>query len=485
MNGSKDKKQNVPYIHLFRTVSGAYLYDVNRDKAVPVPDGVYRYLEDEQRGICPVGEPPETLEFIEQLKMEGYLKTKRVSAIKHHRCDMMSCHIRHKVRHVILQVTQRCNLRCEYCVYSGDYHNRRHSNKNMSFEVAKKAMDYYISHSSDTGELSIGFYGGEPCLNFDLIQKCVDYMDKEAEGRVVKYNMTTNATLLTDKILRFLVDHQFSLMISLDGTRETHNRHRKFAADGKGSYDVVIKNIERLKEQYPEYARSCVQFNCVIDPEYSFASIEEAIENSPVLADMKFRSTTINVRNTDKKYCLSDAYMEEVSYEKFKIQLELLGELPPGSGSKLLNHYKSTLKKSLENADGEGNWEIPDEWHHGGPCLPGTTRLFVNVEGDFYPCERVNEDNPEFKIGNVETGIDINAAEAILNFDRDRIDICRNCWAFLRCNQCISYLEGKDGAAMEKRIQYCKETRRSVEEDLKDACVLKDLGCNYLILKNR
>ena len=49
-----------------------------------------------------------------------------------------------------MQVTQNCNLRCKYCVYSGSYSNRVHSNKRMSFETAKSAIDFLYAHSSMT-----------------------------------------------------------------------------------------------------------------------------------------------------------------------------------------------------------------------------------------------------------------------------------------------------------------------------------------------
>lgn len=54
---------------------------------------------------------------------------------------------------LILQVTQNCNLRCKYCIYSGSYINRRHNNKRMDFTIAKKAIDYYIRHSSQLQKL--------------------------------------------------------------------------------------------------------------------------------------------------------------------------------------------------------------------------------------------------------------------------------------------------------------------------------------------
>ncbi len=69
---------------------------------------------------------------------------------------------------MILQVTQRCNLRCEYCIYSGDYKNRSHTNKDMPWESARQAIDYFIAHSRDTNPIMLAFYGGEPLLNMKL-----------------------------------------------------------------------------------------------------------------------------------------------------------------------------------------------------------------------------------------------------------------------------------------------------------------------------
>ena len=474
------KVYDSPFIHLFETVSGTCFYDVNKDKCVSVTREIYEYLEKGNDRLDPEEKP----EYIRQLEKDGFLKTKRVGRIKHSKSEILPYYLKNKIRHLILQVTQNCNLRCEYCVYSGDYQNRTHSQKKMSFDVAKKAMDYYLSHSRDNNSLSMGFYGGEPCLNFELVKKCVDYFEEKAEGRTTAYNMTTNATLLSEDIIDYIVKHDFSLMISLDGPREVHDKHRKLAFSEEGSFDRVMKKVEYLKEHYPEYCRSSVAFNCVLDTENDFEKINHFVKSSPLISDMKIRSSGINTRNTDKRYGLNEKFLEETNYEKFKIQLELLGELPPGSGSRLLSNYKSSLKKALERADDAGNSELPDEWHHGGPCMPGAMRLFVNAEGIFYPCERVNEANCMLQIGNVEEGIDVQKAEHILNFDEERIDICKNCWAFRRCRQCVSYFEGDDAPSAEKRENHCKITRKSVEEDMKDICVLQALKCNYLVTLN-
>lgn len=54
-------------------------------------------------------------------------------------------------------------------------------------------------------------------MEFDLIKKCVAYADSRSEGRKVSYNFTTNGTLLTEEKYEFLVEHDFALLVSLDG----------------------------------------------------------------------------------------------------------------------------------------------------------------------------------------------------------------------------------------------------------------------------
>ena len=62
-----------------------------------------------------------------------------------------------------LQTTRECNLRCDYCVYSGHYrHMRPHAAEHMSLEMMMRSVDFYASHSWSASSAEIAFYGGEP-----------------------------------------------------------------------------------------------------------------------------------------------------------------------------------------------------------------------------------------------------------------------------------------------------------------------------------
>ena len=149
---------------------------------------------------------------------------------------------------LILQVTQQCNLRCAYCAYSGIYEGHRvHQNKRMSFELAKRGIDFFIKHSREKDSIDIGFYGGEPLLEFDLLKKCTEYARGLVEGKELTFGLTTNGTLLKDEIAEYLVENDFRIGISLDGPKREHDINRRFA-NGKGSFDTIIQNVKRLKK---------------------------------------------------------------------------------------------------------------------------------------------------------------------------------------------------------------------------------------------
>lgn len=70
-------------------------------------------------------------------------------------------------------------------------------------------MDFILSHSDSCEELRVGFYGGEPLLEFDLIKKCVEYLEDKVKDKVIHFLITTNGTLLKDEILNYLIEKSF------------------------------------------------------------------------------------------------------------------------------------------------------------------------------------------------------------------------------------------------------------------------------------
>lgn len=141
-----------------------------------------------------------------------------------------------------LVVNHACNLRCSYC-YTGAKFNRP-----MPDAVGDRAIERAITSVEAGGELELGFFGGEPMLEADRIERWIGRARERcrAAGRGLTFGLTTNGTLSGEIAWRVMTDPGMELAISCDGRPETHDRHRVFP-DGRGSSTHVMETMRRLR----------------------------------------------------------------------------------------------------------------------------------------------------------------------------------------------------------------------------------------------
>ena len=148
------------------------------------------------------------------------------------------------VKSLCLNIAHDCNLRCQYCFASqGDYDT--HKRELMSFDVAKHAVDLLIrSTEGKRQHCEIDFFGGEPLMNFGVVKQTIAYIREQEKkhNKVFKLSLTTNGMLLDPEKVRFLTDNHISLILSLDGRPEVHDRMRPCAGGG-GSYKKCAENL--------------------------------------------------------------------------------------------------------------------------------------------------------------------------------------------------------------------------------------------------
>ena len=357
---------------------------------------------------------------------------------------------------IILGVTERCNLRCEYCCYSGHFEGHRaHANRSMSFEIAQKAVFQHLHTRQKEDLCGVSFYGGEPLLEFDLIKKVVAFAEEEAKQveKDLVFSITTNGTLLDDEKIHFLVDHKFLILISLDGPKEAHDRYRVFAGEERnGSFDIVSKNIRRFIELYPEYlARG---LSVTLAPPIRWQETEDLLKEWYP----KFHLTRLSLVNTGNKdfadgrkgcpspsECEVDGKMsyqffsdkdEEVLAKEFhcfiealqnKTLEELTAEMPLHSllfGPRIKSIHKRQVTAK------------PQAWPFSVPCLPGFARRFCDTEGRYHICERVDS-SERFTIGDVWNGLNTDKINNLLAWYSTLVD-CPNCSSKKICDHCFA-----------------------------------------------
>ena len=96
----------------------------------------------------------------------------------------------------------------------------------MSNEVATAAIDRVFE--SPSRSLKIEFQGGEPLLNFDLVELVIREAASRAEqeSRYLEFVIASNLALLDDRVLEVAEEFNVSFSTSLDGPLELHNRAR-------------------------------------------------------------------------------------------------------------------------------------------------------------------------------------------------------------------------------------------------------------------
>lgn len=184
-----------PNILPIKTPLQDYIYDVNLNTFVPVPQDVFQYAEKRLKNKN--GTIEEKRKF-DAMMEKGYFSSEHIKRINNPYSNYLPLLLSRNMSQILLQVTQGCNFRCEYCIYTAsiDGIQRKHTNKRMDFQTAKHAVDYLWNHSIDSDVVTIGFYGGEPLLEFELIKQVILYTEKKFQGKIVHYAMTTNVSLL-------------------------------------------------------------------------------------------------------------------------------------------------------------------------------------------------------------------------------------------------------------------------------------------------
>lgn len=283
---------------------------------------------------------------------------------------------------VCLVLTHQCNLACSYC-YAGEKFNRH-----MSEKTAWEGVKLLLSGDDD---LELSFFGGEPFLRYPTMVKMSRLARQAAQrqGRNLSIQVTTNATILEEKQLRFLEEYNVWTAFSVDGPEEIQDVARPFT-NGRGSGKLVWRNLERALERLTR-----VHILMVVAPD-TVASLLPAVERL-------YRAGASRISllpDLEADWEKARTTVEEVWPQLARITLLSMLTDQPLYMAPFSSYFPTTDKFSGDVS---------------GQCDFGGRQVTIAPSGNFYPCARLvgTDRREDVRVGHVRTGYDQQQAIAL------------------------------------------------------------------------
>ncbi|MEZ4430009.1 MAG: His-Xaa-Ser system radical SAM maturase HxsB [Nannocystaceae bacterium] len=148
----------------------------------------------------------------------------------------------------VMVVTLRCNETCIYCHASRANMDAVHTD--MTKETAEKAVD--IALSTTNPFVTIEFQGGEPLVNYPVVQHIIEYARERNKqlGKLLEFTMVSNLSLMDEERLKYLLENRVQICTSIDGPEKLHNAQRKLPT--MDAFQKAVHWIKRINEAYGE-----------------------------------------------------------------------------------------------------------------------------------------------------------------------------------------------------------------------------------------
>lgn len=444
-------------LHLIKTSNrNCYLYNYDLGRLFLVPPSLYKVLNNES-----LSDEDENFAYYSR-KIE-YFK-------KHHILDRETSCLNYwgisektvlnnfiNTNQITFEITDKCNIACKYCAYRDLYHDYdKRTNVNLNLDTALSLLYELINYwrsNRDTSSnkiVDIGFYGGEPTLNMDFVRKIVDFINRQQNiNRIFTFSMTTNALLL-DKHIDYLKEHNFRLLISLDG--DSKGNMNRLDKHGKPTFEQVVHNIDLLKTTYPEYFDKYVSFNTVLHDKNPLEDIYHFFHKRygkvPRLSPL---STT--GRNEDKSEVFKEMERNvKKELKGMKKQAEIgtwLGILEPGFLN-VANFIYNIIGSTYTNYNTLINEEKQANIIPTGTCLPFSRKIYLTVNDKILPCERVGQ---SFILGYIKNGVSIDFKKIANDYNvlfSNAMKKCSKCYRLKSCMLCLLAEKGQCNMFMSK-----------------------------------
>lgn len=282
------------------------------------------------------------------------------------------------INFITLNVAHDCNMACPYCfAKQGHYNGPREM---MDEATAFKSIDWLLRVSGERKDCYVRFLGGEPLLNLPVMRSTMEYARRQAAetSKEIHFSVNTNGTICTTEVLRMFKEHDVTTSISMDGTREAHNRFRIFNS-GRGTYDLVASNLEKFLSNDP----------------YVFINATLTAENLDIY-DYAMHFRNLGVRSI--RFAMVGTSIPEIAVRQEE------------SLRRIIENYDRLAVQYLRDLENGDVWYLADFYKYFdnlrglekrfNRCSAGTSYVNVDLTGNVHLCHRFTADKTQ-RVGHI------------------------------------------------------------------------------------
>lgn len=267
-----------------------------------------------------------------------------------------------------LSMTNDCNFRCDYCVERGFYVSEYLKTNDINSICNKLILLYNDDYFKFLGidSLNIGFWGGEPTVNWAGIEQVIDKL----KSINTTYSLFTNGYLLDDYIINYIkhineTDSEFNIQISYDG-EPLQSKRRHHRADENSAQKIRDNILNVFNAEIPFHLKSTVTFEDFKDLYEAYLDIKKLNESI---------GTYLNHSITLDYSLPTLESINENDLEKYRLDLE----------KNLLLIARDEIPRVLNGEKSIFTWfDIYD--NNRKMCGAGHKYQSIDVDGSIYTC---------------------------------------------------------------------------------------------------
>jgi radical SAM protein with 4Fe4S-binding SPASM domain len=280
------------------------------------------------------------------------------------------------LRGIVLTVSERCNLRCDYCYVPVE------RGRTMPDKVVDQAVDWFVANAADAGTLDLSFFGGEPFLATRQMRRATSRLrGLVPPDRGVHVTTPTNALAMSEQDVAWCRQQDIELAISIDGGPQTPGRKLADGEDCAGKLADVVPELLRKLPPGSTLARMTV----------TPANVGSLCANIRTLARYGFERI-VYLPDYDARWNQTTLLLWRREHER--LVTWVLGARSAGKQVPELPAWKAIearLRRGLPRRR----------------CGAGVDQVTVTPDGGLFPCYRFPyaQDAEAWRLGNVSDGI--------------------------------------------------------------------------------